>query len=146
MSDPAAYFGLGIELRIGDGAGPEVFTVIPGCRSFTGPGKTRDTVDVTAHDAPNGYRQFISGLRDGGEVTFDLNWLFDDPAQQALEDSFDSDDTTNFQMAFPQAASDNLLTFAAFVTDMGWAGPVDDAVTRSVTLKVTGPITVGTDS
>lgn len=146
MSDPAAYFGLGIELRIGDGAVSETFTPIPGCRSFTGPGKTRDTVDVTSHSSSGGYREFISGLRDGGEVTFDLNWLFGDPAQDALEDSFDSNDTTNFQMAFPMATSDNLLTFAAFATDLGWTGPTDDAVTRSVTLKVTGPVTVGTDS
>ena len=37
MSDPVAYLGLGIDLRIGDGGGSETFTAIPGVRSITGP-------------------------------------------------------------------------------------------------------------
>ena len=86
-----AYLGQGIELRIGDGAGPEVFTEIPGCASFGGPGDTSDTVDVTSHSSPNRYRQFIRGLKDGGELTCDVYWLFDDPAQIALEAAKGSD-------------------------------------------------------
>jgi predicted secreted protein len=142
----SAYFGLGIELRIGDGATPtEAFTAIPGCGSFGGPGKTRDTVDVTSHSSTGGYREFISGLRDGGEVTCDINWLFGDAAQDALETAFDDNDTTNFQMYFPMAAADNLLTFAGLVTDLSWTGPTDAQITRSLTLKVTGPITTDTE-
>lgn len=145
MSEPA-YFGIGIELRIGDGGTPtELFTAIPGCQSFTGPGKTRDTVDVTSHSSTGGYREFIGGLRDGGEISCDINWLFGDPAQDALDDAFAADARTNFQMYFPMAAADNRLSFAAFVTDLSWNGPIDAQVTRSLTLKVTGPITVATE-
>lgn len=145
MSEPA-YFGLGIELRISDGAATPVFTAIPGCRSFTGPGKTRDTVDVTSHSSTGGYREYIGGLRDGGDVTCDLNWLFGDTAQESLEDAFAADGTTDFQMYFPQVATDNLLTFKGFISDLSWNGPVDDAITRSLTIKVTGPIDVETEA
>lgn len=142
MADPEAYFGQGIELRIYNGA---TYDPIPGCMSFSGPGKTRDTVDVTSHSSTGGYRTFITGLRDGGEVSFDLNWLFGDTAQDLLETAFADNDPVSFEMAFPMAAADNLLTFDGLVTDMTWNGPIDAQVTRSVTIKVTGPITVGTD-
>lgn len=145
MSTPPAYLGLGIELRIGDGADPEVFTEIPGCGNFGGPGDTRDTVDVTSHSSTGGYREFITGLRDGGEVSCDINWLFDDPAQLALETAKASDDAGNFQMYFPMATANNLLSFAGLVTGLEWDGPIDDAVKRSLTVKITGPITTGTE-
>lgn len=146
MSDPSAYFGLGIELRIGDGATPtEVFTAIPGCMSFSGPGQTRDTVEVTSHSSTGGYREFIGGLRDGGEVSCDLNWLFDDPAQDALSDAFDDNDPTNFQMFFPSATANNLASFAGYVTDLSWSGPIDAQITKSLTIKITGPTTISTE-
>lgn len=145
MSDPSAYFGLGIELRIGDGAVSQTFTPIPGCGSFSGPGQTRDTIDTTSHSSTGGYREYISGLRDGGEITFDINWLFGETAQDALADSFDDNATVDWQMYFPMAVEDNLLEFAGFVTNLEWNGPIDAQVTRSCTIKITGPITVDTE-
>lgn len=143
MSDPSAYFGLGIEVRVDDGSG---MVPIPGVMSITGPGKTRDTVDVTSHSSSGGYREYISGLRDGGELSFDMNWLFGDSAQDALEDSYDSNDVIAVEVAFPMAATDNLVSFDAFVTDMSWNGPTDAQVTRSVTLKITGAVSTTTDT
>ncbi len=142
----AAYPGLGAELRIGDGATPtEVFAPIPGVMSISGPGKTRDTIDVTSHSSTGGWREFITGLRDGGEVSFDLNWLFGDTAQDALETAFDDNDPVNFELFNPSPAADNVLEFAAYVSDLSWNVPVDAQITRSVTLKVTGPITISTE-
>jgi predicted secreted protein len=134
-----AYLGIGIELRIGG-------TAIPGCMSFSGPGQTRDVIDVTSHSTTGGYRQFISGLRDGGEITFDLNWLFTDATQLALETAYDADLAEEFEMYFPQVATNNLLTFDGLVTDMSWTGPTDAQITRSVTIKVTGAIAVTSEA
>ena len=136
MSD-TAVFAQGIELRL-PVAG--TMTAIPGVMSITGPGKSRDTVEVTSHSSPDSYREFIGGLRDGGELTFDMNEYFGDPAQLALEAEFDADIATDFEMLFPRAVENNLLTFSGFVTATNWNGPIDAQVTRPVTIKVTGPI------
>lgn len=142
----AAYPGLGAELRIGDGGAPEAFAPVAGVMSITGPGKTRDTIDVTSHSSTGGWREFITGLRDGGEVSFDLNWLFgDDTAQLAFETAFDDNAPTNFQLFNPAPAANNRLAFTGYITDMSWAIPTDAQITRSVTIKVTGPITVATE-
>lgn len=66
--------GFGTELRRGDGAGPEVFEPIGNVGIFSGPNSERETYDVTAHDSPPNFREFISGLIDGGEVSVECHY------------------------------------------------------------------------
>lgn len=145
MSDPVAYFALGTELKIGNGAEPEVFSTIPGVGPITGPGQTRDTIDVTSHSSVGGYREYIPGLRDSEEVTADINWLWDDDAQNALEAAFDSDLPTNFQIVYPFTPLNETDNFTGFVTNLGKTSPTDAQATRSMTIKITGPVTRSND-
>jgi predicted secreted protein len=41
-------------------------------------GMSRDTHDQTTHDTPDNYRDYLAGLKDGGEVS--LNLVFDQAA------------------------------------------------------------------
>lgn len=138
---PKAYFAIDTHLQIGDGATPtEGFDTIPGVGSITGPGQTRDTIDVTSHSSSGGYREYIGGLRDGGELSFDLFWLWTDDTQNALEDAYNSDDTVNFRVVYDFTPNDEYDQFAGLVTDLSKASPVDGAATRSCTIKITGPV------
>jgi predicted secreted protein len=139
MAEPAIN-SQGTLLQIGDGATPtEAFTTIVGCGDLTGPGTTRDTQDVTSHTSTGGYREFITTLRDGGEVSCDIYWVFD-ASQTLLEDAFDSNASVNFQIVFTDAGN-TTYGFAGLVTDLSFSAPVEGALTRSLTLKVTGPVT-----
>jgi predicted secreted protein len=142
MVAPPAYFGQGVELQMGDGTTPtEVFTTIPGVQSFDGPGRTRDTVDVTSHSSTGGYREFIAGLKDGGEISATYNVIFADVTQLALEDAFDSPDAVNWRVVYPMSPDEEYYEFAGLVTDTTPSNPIDAQVTKQLTIKITGPVT-----
>jgi hypothetical protein len=44
-------------------------TAIAELISIGGPTISADTIEATSHDSPDGYREFLQGLRDAGEIT-----------------------------------------------------------------------------
>ena len=62
----AAKSAQGVQLKSGDGAGPEVFTKIGELKDISGPDEASDQLDATSLDSTS--KEFIGGLRDGGEV------------------------------------------------------------------------------
>ena len=141
MSDRSAYFGQGAQLQISDMAVTPVFTTIHGVGSISGPGMTRDTIDTTSHSSPGGRREYIGGLRDSDEVTADINWVWDDPGQTALEDAYDGDDPVTFRIVYPFTELNETDEFTGIVTSLSKATPIDDKVTASLTIKITGAVT-----
>lgn len=142
MSDPIAAFGLGTELRISIAS---VFTVVPYCQSITGPDETFDTIDVTTHSSAGGYREFITGLADGGELTCTINWHGDEDTHTALQDALSAREITQFQLYWPTISENNLADFEGYVTGLTRASPTDAQITRDLTIKITGPVEVSTE-
>lgn len=141
MTEYAAY---GAALNLGDGAGVENFTAIAQCSNISGPGLEVNVLDVTSHDSPNGWREKIAGLKDGGEVTLTIHY---DPANAThdattgLLDEFRSGRVSNYQMVFPDAAS-TMWEFAALVSRFEPRAPVDGALTADVRVTITGEPTL----
>jgi predicted secreted protein len=132
----------------GNGATPtEVFTTIANVTSIEGPGRTRETIDVTAHDSPDGWMEFVGGLKDGGEVSVDINY---DPTETThdLDDDFEDRDPRNYQIVIlPGTADEVTWSLAGILTELSDEFPYDDKMSRSLTLKVTGkPTLSGTGS
>jgi predicted secreted protein len=137
MSDAIA--GVGTSFKRGDGASPEVFTAIAEVNSIKGPGMIRNFIDVTSLDSTGGYKEFIGGFRDGGEVTLNMNFTLDGYAQ--MLDDFEDDDSHNYQIVLPDTGN-TTLDFAAFVTNLPLTVSPDDKVTIDVTLKITGEVSL----
>ena len=72
-----AIIGHSTQFKIEDSPGAGTYTKIAEVSSINGPSFSMDTVDATNMDSTNRWREFIAGLKDGGEVSFDVNW---DPA------------------------------------------------------------------
>lgn len=142
MSDYTAQFGLGAELRISISA---VMTVVPWVQAITGPDETFDVIDVTTHSSVGGYREFITGLADGGELTATINWHDDEASHTELQLALQSRELTAFQLWWPGYDTNNLMDFDGYVTGLTRATPIDAQITRDVTIKITGPITVSTE-
>ena len=53
---------------------PDVYTTVASVHSLSGPSLTGDVVDVSNQDTANGFRAFISGLRTGGTMSFDISY------------------------------------------------------------------------
>jgi len=131
----AGIDGRGTTLQRGDGADPEVFTAIANVTSIEGPQMERETIDVTAHDTPNGWMEFVGGLKDAGEVELEINY---DPAEHdALVADFDDEEPRNYRLVFPDSAA-TTWQFKAILTEFSVEAPYDDKLVANVTFKVTG--------
>lgn len=125
--------GFGTLLKRGDGADPEVFTTIAGLSSITGPGLERETLDVTAHDSPDAYREFLGGIKDPGEVSVEVN--YDPSVHDVFVDDFDDLNPRNYQITWPDGT---VWDIAAFITAFEPTAPFDDKLSATATFKVTG--------
>lgn len=142
MSDYVAQFGLGTELRVDISA---VMTVVPWVQNITGPDETFDVIDVTTHSSSGGYREFITGLADGGELTATINWHDDEAAHTALQEALVNRELTAFQLFWPGYDTNNLADFDGYVTGLSRSSPTDAQITRDLTIKITGPVSVSTE-
>ena len=139
MSDAIAGVGTAFKRESDESSG--VFSAIAEINSITGPGMTRDFIDVTNLDSTGGYREFIGGFRDGGNVTLNMNFTIDGYNQ--MKDDYENDDSHNYQIVLPDTG-ETTLEFAAFVTDLPLSVTADDKITIDVTLKVTGQVSLTT--
>ncbi len=136
----AEFIGLGTELRIGDGAvGTEVFTLIGKVRNIDWTGRAVPAVRTTSMES--GAETFIGGILDGGEVSGELNYIPADVEQEQLETDFEARTLRNFELEMADGTTTVTYTFAAIITELGTAVPLDDVVTRSFSLKVSGLVT-----
>lgn len=110
--------------------------VIGGLTSIGGIEASADTVDVTALDSQGGYREYIAGFKDAGEVS--LEGFLDDATaanQSELYTLFQSGNEVDCEINFPNGGS---WAFKGIVTGFGTSASVDDAITFSSTVKVSG--------
>lgn len=125
----------GIALQRGDGVTPtEGFVAIANVTSVSGPEIERETYDVTAHDSADGWREFVGGLKDGGEVSLEVN--YDPREHDTLMADFEDDAPRNYKLVFPQALGEWALKL--ILTGFSQEAPVDDKLSAELTFKVSG--------
>ncbi|MFI7014152.1 phage tail tube protein [Streptomyces sp. NPDC050164] len=134
----AGLDAFGTKLQRGDGAGPEVFEDLANVTNITPPGIERETYDVTAHDSPDAWREFIGGLKDGGEVEIELN--YDPRIHDELIADFADKDPRNYKIMFPGTLGS--WAFAAIMSGFESEAPHDDKLSATVTFKVSGKPTI----
>jgi predicted secreted protein len=137
-----AIIGHGTAMQLEDSPGAGTYTTIAEVLAINGLSLGADTVEVTNMDSTNKFREYIGGLRDGGEVSFDINWIIGnsthDVTTGVAQDWNDSEHTTrNFKVIWPDAGA-TVWTFSGIFTNFGIGDPFDGAMTASVTIKVTG--------
>jgi predicted secreted protein len=128
----AAISGVGAVFQRNGVALAEVNTI-------TGPNRTRDTIDVTSLDSLGGYREFIGGFRDGGEVSLEMNYsraVFD-----LLNVDFEATTSQTFKIIMPDTGATE-FEFEGWVNNITKTIPTDDKITMSVTIKIDGQITM----
>lgn len=99
-----------------------------------------EAVDVTTLDSTGGYREFLQGYRDSGEVEISGFHEKGDAGQTALRAAFDSGEAGSAQVEFPDGT---LVSFRAFVKSCSLgAAEVDGAVGFGAVLRITGAVNV----
>ena len=106
-------------------------TKVAEVKGITGPGITGDDIDVTHTDSSDGYREFIPGLADSGEVSLDVNFT---KAELALIWSYVRTERT-YMVTF----SDGSKWYGnGYVKGITNEAPLDGAITGTVTVKCSG--------
>ena len=126
MSD--AQLGFGSDFKRGATSVGEVLSINP-------PSLSRDAVDTTHMKSPEGWREFLFGLKDGGEVSFEIQSKPSSPAYQALVADFDNPNPESYSIEFPDGST---WSFSAGITGMETSDPMEDKITTSATFKITG--------
>ena len=130
----------GTAVAIGDGTTSETFNELLGARNINGPSYAAESIDVTSHSSAGNYREVVPSFLAGGEVTFDLLYDSTDTQHLQLFTDFEARTLRNFEQTLTDTGAD-IHSYAAYITGLELAAPIDDAVTMAVTLTVTGAIT-----
>ncbi len=132
---------LGTKFNIGKGPEPAPVSV-GNLTSIGGLELSADTQDVTTLDSEGGYREFVGGFKDGGEVP--LEGIFDPTTgkgQKELYDLFENGETSDFQIAFPTELKAT-WDFKGVVTGFSTSVDLEDPLAFSATIKVSGKPTL----
>lgn len=137
-----AISGVGIELRRYN-TNTSVWETIAEILSFDGPNKKRDTIDVTNMGSTGGYKEFIAGFRDGGELKCPMNFTRD--TYDLMNDDFESNTKQTYELAIPDA-DNTTMSFLGLVTELGFKADTSKQITADVSIKVSGQITTDSGS
>ncbi len=134
-----AYRGLGTVLKVGESSSA---VAVASLTEIGGLELSADTIDVTSLDSEGGYREFIAGFKDAGEVS--LTGFFNPVAgkgQKELYDLFESGAVSDFTIEFP-AATKAKWAFKGVVTGISTSTGVEDPISFEATIKVSGAPTL----
>lgn len=143
MTDKAIH-AFGTILKMGDGAGPEVFATVSELKSIPVPQMDTPRIDVSTHDNAAKTREYVNNLTDFPAVNFDINYLPRDPTHDHLTGLLSrqlSGDITNFKVFYNDdvgvGVNKVVVSFPATVTSFRPNAPVDNVYTATVTLQPT---------
>ncbi len=151
----------GAKLLLQTGSGPVTWQEIGNIRDIEGPTKGRESIDVTTHDSPFMYAEKLPGVKDGGSLTFDVEWIT--PATPTsshvvgLINCFESDALKQWALMLPggkvsgfgsPAATEDAdcWKFDGFITKISTQLPVAGSHRASIEVTISGkPAYTGAD-
>jgi len=116
-----------------------------GCiQTWTWDQPERAEIDTTCLTSSS--KEFAFGLRDSGTVALDYQYDPEGDGQGLLEESYASDKPYHFQVTYSNepdtGGTGTVKAFEGYVTSLSENGAVDDVVSASCSIKITGDITV----
>lgn len=125
-----ATIGYGSRFGITDGAGG--YTNVAEVIGFNLPVRTRTAVDATHMQSPDGYMEFIAGMKNGG--TFSINIAYTPAVSDVIVAAFEAG-LQGYQFTHPNGVR---LQINAIMTSDAPEAPLDDRMTRSCEFQVSG--------
>ena len=120
------------------------FTSLGCIKSFSVDGNARAEIDITCLTSTS--KEYIFGLRDEGTMSLEITYDPSDAGWNLAQASYASDTAYKFKVTFndqitPVTGSGTIQDFDGFVMNLSYNGAVDDALSGSIEVKITGDIT-----
>lgn len=112
--------------------------------SISPPSDQVDVLDVTHLASPNATREFITGLRDPGECSIEMNFVPGSAADTKLQSVRDGRVPVTCVVTFPPVGDAAAIswTFTGILTGYETTMSGDEPMSATVTFKVTGSYVV----
>lgn len=136
-----AQIGLGTEFWLDNAAGTPVLTKLGEILSVTPPNPQTEEVEATHMGSPNRRREYISGLIEDGEGTFEMNYVPGSTTDELIRDALDDGNTRNYKIVLPDGAGTWEIEGECIVKGYERNIPIDDRMTASLTVRFTGAST-----
>jgi predicted secreted protein len=122
--------------------------LIGGLTNITSPERTAETIDTTTLDSTNGYKTFIQGFKDGGELSFTGMYDAALTGVAQIDTAYENGTENTYVITFP-ASIGVTVTMTGMVTALTLPGEanIDDPLGFEATIKVIGkPVFASTPS
>ncbi len=144
MSASEAKTGYSTYLQVNDGS--DNYENVAEVVSISGLSLSRDTTEVTHLASDDNAKEFIGNMVDGGELSFEVNYLPTDTSQQALLTKLYQNGTTHqFQIALPFFEDSQAISSIDTGTDVittathGWDTGTPVQISTADTLPTSSP-------
>lgn len=135
MSETIAQLGYGIVIKRRVSTGPDVYQTLGQQTEVSIYGIAVDSVDASHEQSPDKWREFIPGLKDGGEVSATLHYIPGGATEAEVLGLLGS--VEHLRAVHPSGAH---IDYRAFITGAEPDTPIDDRMTLALTWKVTGEV------
>lgn len=133
MPDTQASIGYGSTLELAPYENPNAYEFVGEAKNFTLPSDTTDQQDVTHMQSPNKTREFIDGLTDPGELSFEVNHVPGSNTDQLLINA--KGKRKRARITFPNGVQ---ILFTGSRQSYERSAETEGAMTASVSFKVSG--------
>jgi hypothetical protein len=139
---PTNAFTSGITASVDSSGTPLTYDdTLEECFDISGLGQTNDLIEVT-HFASAGAKEYIGGLADGSEVSFQCNKVNTASSTQDLVIAMvENKETRSWQVTLTDGTNSETYTFACAMLSWEIAPSLDDKNTITFTGKISGNIT-----
>jgi hypothetical protein len=112
------------------------------CKGIAIPMVETDFQDVTSLDSPNGFREYIKGLKDAGVISVPCGYTADGYAQQIADQALDVPVLYKTTLkAAPGQATGDVFQFSGFPTPQVEGGDIGAPVEMSISIRTSGDVT-----
>jgi len=134
-----AKIGWGAAFHLDNAAG--VLTELAEITAITPPNPTQAVVEATHFKSANRRREYIAGLIEDGEGTFEMNYDPNSATDSLIRTALSDGVTRDYRIDIPDGASTWQVSGQCVVVGYERNIPIDDRMTATLTVRFTGAST-----
>jgi len=138
MSNQIIAYGATVE-RSTDGT---TWTEIPECKGVAVPVVETEYLDATSLDSPDGFREYVKGMKDAGVISVPCGYASAGSRQRLADRAATA--AIYYRTAMkpaPNQSTGDVFEFRGFPTPQLEAGGVDERVMMTISIRTTGDVT-----
>ena len=138
MSKQIIAYGATVE-RSTDGT---TWARIPECKGVAVPVVETEYLDATSLDSPNGFREYVKGMKDAGVISVPCGYTAAGYEQQLADrDAAEAIYYRTTMKPAPGQSSGDVFEFRGFPTPQLQSGAAEELVGMSISIRTTGNVT-----